>query len=164
MKKIKLHFKIRQAEVGDVTEILALIKELALYEHLLDEVIATEELLKETLFGLNSSAEVQLAYAEDGILGFALYFRTFSTFLGRTGIYLEDLYVRESARGRGVGEALLHQLANLTLEIGGGRLEWAVLNWNEPAIGFYQKMGAAPLDEWTTYRVTGENLQELAKN
>ena len=164
MKEIKSDFKIRQAEVADVAEILALIKELALYEHLLDEVVATEEVLKETLFGINSPAEVQLAYAEDGILGFALYFRTFSTFLGRPGIYLEDLYVRESARGRGVGEALLRQLADRTLEIGGGRLEWAVLNWNEPAIGFYQKMGAAPLNEWTTYRVTGENLQELAKN
>ena len=163
VKEIKSDFKIRQAEVADVVEILALIKELALYEHLLDEVVATEELLKETLFGINSPAEVQLAYAEDGILGFALYYRTFSTFLGRTGIYLEDLYVRESARGRGVGEALLRQLAYRTLEIGGGRLEWAVLNWNETAIGFYQKMGAAPLDEWTTYRVTGENLQELAK-
>jgi len=164
MKEIKSDFKMRPAEVGDVAEILALIKELALYEHLLDEVVATEELLKETVFGINSPAEVQLAYAEDGILGFALYFRTFSTFLGRPGIYLEDLYVRESARGRGLGEALLRQLANRTLEIGGGRLEWAVLNWNEPAIGFYKKMGAAPLNEWTTYRVTGENLQELAKN
>ena len=164
MKEIKSDFKMRQAEVGDVAEILALIKELALYEHLLDEVVATEELLKETLFGINSPAEVQLAYAEDGILGFALYFRTFSTFLGRPGIYLEDLYVRECARGRGVGEALLRQLAHRTMEIGGGRLDWAVLNWNELAIGFYQKMGAAPLEEWTTYRVTGENLQELAKN
>jgi GNAT superfamily N-acetyltransferase len=164
MKEIKSDFKIRQAEVADVADILTLIRELALYENLLDAVVATEELLKETLFGINSPAEVQLAYAEDGILGFALYFRTFSTFLGRPGIYLEDLYVRESARGRGLGEALLRQLANRTLEIGGGRLEWAVLNWNEPAIGFYKKMGAAPLDEWTTYRVTGENLQELAKN
>ena len=164
MKEIKSDFKIRQAEVADVADILTLIRELALYENLLDAVVATEELLKETLFGINSPAEVQLAYAEDGILGFALYFLTFSTFLGRPGIYLEDLYVRESARGRGLGEALLRQLANRTLEIGGGRLEWAVLNWNEPAIGFYQNMGAAPLDEWTTYRVTGENLQELGKN
>ena len=164
MKEIKSDFEIRPAEVGDVTEILALIKELAVYEHLLDEVVATEELIEEKLFGINSPAEVQLAYAGDGILGFALYFHTFSTFLGRPGIYLEDLYVRESSRGRGVGEALLRKLAHLTLEIDGGRLEWAVLNWNEPAICFYQKMGAAPLDEWTTYRVTGENLQELAKN
>ncbi|MED5435830.1 MAG: GNAT family N-acetyltransferase [SAR324 cluster bacterium] len=161
MKEIKTDFRIRQAEVEDVAEILFLIKELAAYEHLLDEVVATEELLKETLFGINSPAEVQLAYSENGVLGFSLYFRTFSTFLGRPGIYLEDLYVRESARGGGVGEALLRQLAQRTLEIGGGRLEWAVLNWNEPAIGFYQKMGAVPLDEWTTYRVTGKNLQEL---
>ena len=163
MKKIKYNFEIRQAEIGDVAEILALIKELAVYECLLDKVFATEELLKETLFGLSSPAEVQLAYAEDEIFGFALYFRTFSTFLGRPGIYLEDLYVRESYRGRGIGEALLRKLAHLTLEIDGGRLEWAVLNWNELAISFYQKMGAAPLDEWTTFRVTGENLQELAK-
>ena len=163
MKKIKYNFEIRQAEIGDVAEILALIKELAVYECLLDKVFATEELLKETLFGLSSPAEVQLAYAEDEIFGFALYFRTFSTFLGRPGIYLEDLYVRESYRGRGIGEALLRKLAHLTLEIDGGRLEWAVLNWNGLAISFYQKMGAAPLDEWTTFRVTGENLQELAK-
>ena len=163
MKEIKADFKIRQAEVEDVSDILVLIKELAEYEHLLDEVVATEELLEETLFGVNSPAEVQLAYAGNEILGFALYFRTFSTFLGRSGIYLEDLFVRESARGRGVGEALLRQLAQRTLEIGGGRLEWAVLNWNDPAIGFYQKMGAAPLDEWTTYRVTGNNLKELAE-
>ena len=163
MKEIKSDFKMRQAEVGDVAEILALIKELALYEHLLDEVVATEELLKETLFGINSPAEVQLAYAEDGILGFALYFRTFSTFLGRPGIYLEDLYVRESARGRGVGEALLRQLAHRPLEIGGGRLEWAVLSWTEPASCCYQNMGAAALDEWMTYTVTGDKLMELAK-
>ena len=163
MKEIKCNFKIRQAEEGDVVEILTLIKELAVYEHLLDEVVATEELLKENLFGINSPAEVQLAYTEDRILGFALYFRTFSTFLGRPGIYLEDLYVRESARGRGVGESLLRQLAHRTLEIDGGRLEWSVLKWNETAIGFYQKMGAAPLEEWTTYRLSGENLQELAK-
>ena len=164
MEEIKSNIKIRQAKVGDVVEILALIKELAVYENLLDEVVATEELLKETLFGINSPAEVQLAYKEDRILGFVLYFQTFSTFLGRPGIFLEDLYVRESARGRGVGEALLRQLAHRTLEIGGGRLEWSVLNWNEPAIGFYQKMGATSLDEWTSYRLTGENLQLLAKN
>ena len=127
-------------------------------------MVATEELLKKKLFGINSPAEVQIAYDKNKTLGFALYFRTFSTFLGRPGIYLEDLYVRENARGKGVGEALLRRLARRTREIGGGRLEWAVLNWNEPAIGFYQKMGAAPLDEWTTYRVTGKNLQELAED
>ena len=164
MEEIKLNFEMRLAEIGDLAEILVLIKELAAYENLLDEVVATEEILKETLFGINSQAEVQLAYAEDGILGFALYFLTFSTFLGRPGIYLEDLYVRESFRGQGVGEALLRKLAHRTQEIEGGRLEWMVLNWNEPAISFYQKMGAVPLEEWTTYRLTGENLQELAKN
>ena len=164
MTEIKTDFEIRQAEEEDVPEILELIKALAEFENLSDEVVATEELLKITLFGINSPAEVQIAYDKNNILGFALYFRSFSTFLGRPGIYLEDLYVRENARGKGVGEALLRRLAQRTREIGGGRLEWAVLNWNEPAIGFYQKMGAAPLDEWTTYRVTGKNLQELAED
>ena len=164
MKEIKTDFEIRQAEEEDVPEILELIKALAEFENLSDEVVATEELLKITLFGINSPAEVQIAFDKNKTLGFALYFRSFSTFLGRPGIYLEDLYVRESARGKGVGEALLRRLAQRTREIGGGRLEWAVLNWNEPAIGFYQKMGAAPLDEWTTYRVTGKNLQELAED
>ena len=164
MTEIKTNFEIRQAEEEDVPEILELIKALADFENLSGEVVATEELLKITLFGINSPAEVQIAYDKNKTLGFALYFRTFSTFLGRPGIYLEDLYVRENARGKGVGEALLRRLAQRTWEIGGGRLEWAVLNWNEPAIGFYQKMGAAPLDEWTTYRVTGKNLQELAED
>jgi len=164
MTEIKTDFEIRQAEEEDVPEILELIKALAKFENLSDEVVATEELLKITLFGINSPAEVQIAYDKNKTLGFALYFRTFSTFLGRPGIYLEDLYVRENARGKGVGDALLRRLAQRTREIGGGRLEWAVLNWNEPAIGFYQKMGAAPLDEWTTYRVTGKNLQELAED
>ncbi|MDC0151956.1 GNAT family N-acetyltransferase [Deltaproteobacteria bacterium] len=164
MTEIKTDFEIRQAEEEDVPEILELIKALAEFENLSKEVVATEELLKITLFGINSPAEVQIAYDKNNTLGFALYFRSFSTFLGRPGIYLEDLYVRENARGKGVGEALLRRLAQRTREIGGGRLEWAVLNWNEPAIGFYQKMGAAPLDEWTTYRVTGKNLQELAED
>ncbi len=164
MTEIKTDFEIRQAEEEDVPEILELIKALAEFENLSDEVVATEELLKITLFGINSPAEVQIAFDKNKTLGFALYFRSFSTFLGRPGIYLEDLYVRENARGKGVGEALLRRLAQRTREIGGGRLEWAVLNWNEPAIGFYQKMGAAPLDEWTTYRVTGKNLQELAED
>ena len=164
MTEIKTDFEIRQAKEEDVPEILELIKALAEFENLSDEVVATEELLKKTLFGINSPAEVQIAYDKNKTLGFALYFRTFSTFLGRPGIYLEDLYVRESARGKGVGEALLRRLAQRTLAIGGGRLEWSVLNWNEVAIKFYQKMGAAPLEEWTTYRVNGKNLQELAED
>jgi len=163
MTEIKTDFEIRQAEEEDVPEILELIKALAEFENLSDEVVATEELLKITLFGKNSPAEVQIAYDKNKTLGFALYFRTFSTFLGRPGIYLEDLYVRESARGKGVGEALLRRLAQRTREIGGGRLEWSVLNWNEAAIKFYKKMGASPLDEWTMFRVTGNKLKELAE-
>ena len=163
MTEIKTDFEIRQAEEDDVPEILVLIKALAEYEHLADEVVATEELLKITLFGINSPAEVQIAYNKNQTLGFALYFRTFSTFLGRPGIYLEDLYVRESVRGKGVGEALLRRTAQRAREIGGGRFEWSVLNWNEPAINFYQKMGASSLDEWTMFRVTGNKLKELAE-
>ena len=163
MTEIKTDFEIRQAEEDDVPEILVLIKALAEYEHLADEVVATEELLKITLFGINSPAEVQIAYNKNQTLGFALYFRTFSTFLGRPGIYLEDLYVRESVRGKGVGEALLRRTAQRAREIDGGRLEWSVLNWNEPAIKFYKRMGASPLDEWTMFRVTGNKLKELAE-
>ena len=162
MESVNENYNIRLAGVDDVSEIFVLIKELADYERLLDQVIATEELLEETLFGENSNVEVLLACDENQILGFALYFRTFSTFLGRQGIYLEDLFVREFARGRGIGESLLRRIARITLEIGGGRLEWAVLDWNKTAISFYKKMGAVPLNEWTTFRVTGENLKELA--
>ena len=162
MDVVNENYKIRPAELGDVPEIFVLIKELADYERLLDEVVATEELLEETLFGKNSNVEVLLAYNVSKVLGFALYFRTFSTFLGRPGIYLEDLFVREFARGKGIGEALLRRLAKCVLGMGGGRLEWAVLDWNEPAISFYKKMGAVPLNEWTTFRVAGEKLKELA--
>ena len=162
MTEIQTDFEIRQADLEDLPVILELIKALAEYEHLSGEVVATEELLEVTLFGLNSSAEVQIAFDKKQTLGFALYFRTFSTFLGRPGIYLEDLYVRESARGKGIGKALLRRTAQRTMEIGGGRLEWSVLNWNEPSIKFYQKMGASPLNEWTMFRVTGEKLEKLA--
>ena len=162
MDSVNENYNIRLAEVDDLSEIFVLIKELADYERLLDHVIATEELLKETLFGENSNVEVLLACDDNQILGFALYFRTFSTFLGRPGIYLEDLFVREFARGKGIGEALLRRLAKCALEMEGGRLEWSVLDWNEPAIRFYKKMGAVPLNEWTTFRVSGENLKKLA--
>ena len=161
MDSVNENYNIRLAGVDDVSEIFVLIKELADYERLLDQVIATEELLEETLFGENSNVEVLLACDENQILGFALYFRTFSTFLGRPGIYLEDLFVREFARGRGIGESLLRRIARSTLEMGGGRLEWAVLDWNKTAISFYEKMGAVPLDEWTTFRLTGEKLKKL---
>ena len=161
MDSVNENYNIRLAGVDDLSEIFVLIKELADYERLLDQVIATEELLVETLFGENSNVEVLLACDENQILGFALYFRTFSTFLGRPGIYLEDLFVREFARGRGIGKSLLQRIAMSTLEIGGGRLEWAVLDWNKPAISFYKKMGAVPLDEWTTFRLNGEKLKKL---
>ena len=164
MDSVNENFNIRLAGVDDVSEIFVLIKELADYERLLDQVIATEELLEETLFGENSNVEVLLAYDENHILGFALYFRTFSTFLGRPGIYLEDLFVREFARGKGIGEALLRRIAMSTLEMGGGRLEWSVLDWNQTAISFYKKMGAVPLDGWTTYRLTGEKLKKLTSS
>tara|TARA_B100001123_G_scaffold7565_1_gene9350 strand:+ start:420 stop:914 length:495 start_codon:yes stop_codon:yes gene_type:complete len=156
------NYKIRSAELDDVSEIFVLIKELADYERLLDEVVVTEELLEETLFGENSNVKVLLAYKANQVLGFALYFHTYSTFLGRPGIYLEDLFVREFARGKGIGEALLRRIARYALEMGGGRLEWSVLDWNEPAISFYKKMGALPLDEWITFRVTEKKLKELA--
>ncbi len=161
MDSVNEKYNIRLAGVDDVSEIFVLIKELADYERLLDQVIATEELLEETLFGENSNVEILLACDENKILGFALYFRSFSTFLGRPGIYLEDLFVREFARGKGIGEALLQRIARRTLEMGGGRLEWSVLDWNQPAISFYKKMGAIPLDEWTTFRLTGEKLKKL---
>ena len=161
MDSVNLNYNIRLAALDDVPEIFILIKELADYERLLDQVIATEELLEETLFGENSNVEVLLAYDENHILGFALYFRSFSTFLGRPGIYLEDLFVREFARGKGIGKALLQRIAKSTLEMGGGRLEWSVLDWNQPAISFYKKMGAVPLDEWTTFRLTGEKLKKM---
>ena len=161
MDAVNENYYIRSAELDDVPEIFVLIKELADYERLLDQVIATEDLLEETLFGENSNVEVLLACDENQILGFALYFRTFSTFLGRPGIYLEDLFVREFARRRGIGRSLLRRIARSTLELGGGRLEWAVLDWNETAISFYKKMGAIPLDEWTTFRLTGEKLKKL---
>ena len=136
----KNNISIRKAKVQDVTEILKLIKELAEYEDLLGEVVANEELLKKTLFGTQSPAEVILAFDKEKVLGFALYFISFSTFLGRSGIYLEDLFVREGARGKGIGKALLCSMAKRAKEIGGdSRLEWTVLNWNKNAIDFYKK-------------------------
>jgi len=160
----KNNLEIRRATKNDVSCILGLIKELADYENLLEEVVATEELLNETLFGINSPAEVNLAFDKKEIVGFALYFQTFSTFLGSPGIYLEDLFVRENFRGRGFGLALLSSVALRAKEIGGGRLEWSVLNWNKQAIGFYKNVGAFPMNDWTMYRLTGEKINDLAKN
>jgi len=149
---------------SDVPIILALIRELAEYERLAHEVVATEEILAETLFGEHHYAEVILAYYDDKPIGYALFFHSYSTFLGRPGLYLEDLYVRPSLRGKGIGKALLATLARIALDRECGRLEWAVLNWNEPAIGFYKSLGAKPMDSWTVYRVTAGPLAQLASS
>ncbi|WP_439859015.1 GNAT family N-acetyltransferase [Pseudomonas sp. MBLB4136] len=155
--------QIRSAEPGDVALILALIGELADYEKLGDQAVATPAQLTEHLFGPRPYAEVLIGEVDGVAAGFALFFHNFSTFLGKPGLYLEDLYVRPAARGAGLGKALLSRLASLAVERGCGRLEWGVLDWNEPAIGFYQRLGAKPLDEWTPYRLTGAALRELAQ-
>jgi len=155
-------FHIRAASADDVPVILAFIKKLAAYEKLSHEVVATEELLRETLFGERATAEVAVGYLDDKPVGFVLFFHNFSTFLGLPGIYIEDLFVEESYRGRGFGRALLLYVARLARERRCGRLEWSVLDWNEPAIGFYKKLGAVPMSEWTVFRVTGESLDKLA--
>ena len=153
---------IRFAEPSDVPQLLAFIHELAVYENLDHEVVATEELLQEWLFE-KQKAEVLLAVVDGKTVGSALFFHNFSTFLGRAGIYLEDLYVQPAYRGRGYGKALLKQLAQITVERGCGRLEWACLDWNQTSIDFYRPLGAVPMDGWTTYRLTGDTLQKMAE-
>ncbi len=153
---------VRAADRNDVSLILAFIRELATYEKLADEVVATQEALMVTLFGPSPAAEVLIAEVDGTPAGFALFFRNYSTFLGRAGIYLEDLFVRPDARGRGVGRALLARLAAIASERGCSRLEWTVLDWNTSAISFYEKLGATPRNEWTTFRLAGEALARLA--
>ena len=145
----------------DVPVILGFIRKLAEYEKLSHQVAATEDLLRETLFGARRVAEVLIAYLGDEPAGFALYFHNFSTFLGRPGIYLEDLFVEPAHRGKGIGKALLVEVAKIARERNCGRLEWAVLDWNKPAIDFYRRLGAVPLDDWTLFRVTGQTLDNL---
>jgi GNAT superfamily N-acetyltransferase len=154
---------IRPARATDAALILALIRELAEYEHLSHEVRATEAAIAESLFGPRPHAEALIAELDGAAVGFALFFHNYSTFLAQPGIYLEDLFVRPEARGRGVGRALLARLAALALERRCGRLEWAVLDWNAPAIGFYQRLGARAMTEWTVNRLTGEALNQLAQ-
>jgi GNAT superfamily N-acetyltransferase len=156
------NFQIKNATSEDTALILQFIKELAEYEQLLHEVTATEEILKETLFGEKSSAEVIIGYLNDKPISFALFFHNFSTFLGKPGIYLEDLYVKPEARGQGIGQSMLSYLAKLAKDRKCGRLEWWVLDWNETAIKFYQQIGAKAMDEWTVYRVAGQALDSLA--
>jgi GNAT superfamily N-acetyltransferase len=153
-------FEIKPATVKDVPLILSLIKELADYEKLSHEVIATEEKLQTALFGDYPYAEIIIGYLDNIPVGFALYFHNFSTFLGLPGIHLEDLFVKPHARGKGFGKQMLAHVAKVAKERECGRLEWSVLNWNEPAINFYKSLGAKPMDEWTVYRLTGDALED----
>ncbi len=154
---------LRFATEEDVPLILRFIRELAEYERLAHACVATEEMVRETLFGAKPYAEVIIAEHEGEPAGFALFFHNYSTFLARPGIYLEDLYVRPELRGYGIGKALLARLASIARERDCGRLEWAVLNWNKSAIQFYRSLGALPQDQWTVYRVTGEALERLSR-
>ncbi|HYL03260.1 MAG TPA: GNAT family N-acetyltransferase [Steroidobacteraceae bacterium] len=154
---------IRAATEADVPLILAFIRELAVYEHLEHEVVARAADLRTALFGARPFAEVALGCLEAVPVGFALYFHNFSTFRGKPGIYLEDLFVRPEARGHGVGKLLLTHLARLALARGCARLDWAVLDWNEPSIRFYRSLGAVPLDDWRIFRLTDTALEQLAR-
>ncbi|HET7456757.1 MAG TPA: GNAT family N-acetyltransferase [Gemmatimonadaceae bacterium] len=155
--------RIVAATARDVPLILELIRALAEYERLAHEVVATEDVLRETLFGARPGAEVVIAYVGDEAVGFALFFHNYSTFLGRPGLALEDLFVRPAWRGRGIGRRLLAHLAALAVERRCGRFEWQVLDWNEDAIRVYRGVGAVPMSDWTTYRLTGEALHALAR-
>ena len=156
----KLQFRFAQEK--DVSLILRFIRDLAEYEQMLDEVVATEEILKEWIFDKNK-AEVIFALENDKEVGFALFFHNFSTFLGRSGIYLEDLYVMPQYRGKGYGKGLLKKLAQIAVERGCGRLEWWCLDWNKPSIDFYLSLGAQAMEDWTVYRIAGDTLKTLAE-
>ena len=156
--------KIRAATREDIPIILQLIRDLATYERAPDKVTATEEQLADVLFSERPVAEVALVFEGDQPAGFAVYFQSFSTWLGRPGLYLEDLFVKPELRGKGYGRALLVHLARIARDRGCGRMEWAVLDWNEPAIGFYRALGAQPMDEWTVFRLTGEEIARLAES
>ena len=154
--------QFRFATEDDLTLILDFIRQLAEYEDILDEVVATEELLNEWIFE-KKVAEVIFALEDDVEVGFALFFHNFSTFLGKAGIYLEDLFVKPEYRGKGYGKGLIKKLASIAVERNCGRLEWWCLDWNKPSIDFYLSLGAEPMDEWTVYRITGDTLKRLAK-
>jgi GNAT superfamily N-acetyltransferase len=164
LKKQSHNFEIRSAKVADVPIILQLIRDLATYERAPNEVTATEEQLVDVLFGEKPNAEVLLAFEEETAVGFAVFFHNFSTWLGRPGLYLEDLFVKPEVRGKGYGRALLVHLAKIARDRGCGRMEWAVLDWNEPAIKFYLTLGAKPLEEWTVFRLTSDGIAKLAQS
>lgn len=157
-------FEIKPATESDVPIIFCFIKKLAAYERLSHEVVATEELLRRTLFGSTRTAEVAIGYEASKPVGFVLFFHNYSTFLARPGLYIEDLFIDEDYRRRGYGRALLLYVARLAKERGCGRLEWSVLDWNQPAIDFYKKLGAVPMNEWTVFRATGKSLDKLASH
>ncbi len=154
-------FEIQRATVADVPTILSLIRELAEFERLANECVATEALLERSLFSERPAAEVVIGRLGEEVVGFALFFPNYSTFLGKPGLYLEDLFVRPRFRGQGYGEQLLRHLAGICVERDYGRLEWSVLDWNQRAIDFYKSLGARPMDDWTVFRVTGEALTRL---
>jgi len=158
----KNEFKIRFAGEDDVPVILSLIRELAIYEKLEHEVVATEEGLRDTLFGSRNIAQVIIGELKDEPVAFALFFYNYSTFLGKPGIYLEDLFVKSPYRNQGFGKSLFAYLGHFAASNGCGRLEWSVLDWNSPAIEFYKSMGAIPMEDWTTHRLTGSSLSHLA--
>ena len=158
MKQLTFRF----ATEKDTSLILSFIRELAEYEKMLDEVVATEDLLWEWIFE-KQKAEVLFAMEDGQEIGFALFFHNFSTFLGRAGVYLEDLYLKPEFRGKGYGKAILRKLAQITVERGCGRLEWSCLDWNQPSIDFYRSLGAVPMSDWTIYRLTGDTLNNMAK-
>lgn len=157
-----MSMRFRQAERKDTALILQFIKELADYEKMLDEVVADEAILEEWIFD-KQKAEVIFALEDEVEVGFALFFHNFSTFLGRAGIYLEDLFVRPEYRGKGYGKAILKKLASIAVERGCGRLEWWCLDWNKPSIDFYLSLGAEPMSDWTVYRIAGDTLKQLAE-
>jgi len=152
---------VRPATTEDVSAILALIRELAAYEHLTHACVATEELLRRHLFGADRAAEALVAEVDGAVVAYAIYFKTYSTFLALPGIYLEDIYVQVVHRRKGIGKAMLRELARIAVERGYGRVEWSVLDWNTPSIEFYKKLGAVPLDDWTMFRLTGEALKKF---
>tara|TARA_Y100000590_G_C15695831_1_gene1005063 strand:+ start:1053 stop:1550 length:498 start_codon:yes stop_codon:yes gene_type:complete len=154
---------IRKAKIEDVSAIMTFIRELAEYEKLSMEVISDEKLLSDSLFSDQKTSEAIIAEYDNIKVGFALFFHTFSTFLGKPGLYLEDLYVRPDMRGKGCGKALFKKVAQLAVERNCGRLEWSVLNWNKPAIDFYKANGAKPMDEWTVYRLSNKKLSSFSK-
>ena len=157
-------FNIRPARLDDVPIILRLIVDLATYERAPNEASATEQQLRDVLFGAKPAAEVLLAFENETPVGFAVFFHNFSTWLGRPGLYLEDLFVKPEMRGKGYGRALLVDLAKIARARGCGRMEWAVLDWNDPAIQFYRKLGAKSMDEWTVFRLTRDGIAKLAES